>query len=48
MANSFDLLTCLTTLVSSLVHAALQPLVVAIFVVLYLDTKRTWHRPPND
>ena len=37
--NSPDLFSGLTTLLSCLVHAVLQPWLAAIFVVLYLDTK---------
>jgi hypothetical protein len=38
-ANSPDLLSGLTTLLSCLVHAVLRPWLAAMFVVLYLDTK---------
>jgi uncharacterized protein DUF4339 len=38
--NSPDLLSGLTTLLSCLVHAVLRPWLAAIFVVLYLNTKR--------
>ncbi len=37
--NSFDLLSSLTTLLSSLIHALLGPWLAAVFLVLYLDTK---------
>ena len=37
--NSFDLLSNLTTLLSSLIHALLGPWLAAVFLVLYLDTK---------
>ncbi|MGI8955614.1 MAG: hypothetical protein ACR2II_01715, partial [Chthoniobacterales bacterium] len=37
--NSFDLLSGLTTLLSSLIHALLGPWLAAVFLVLYLDTK---------
>jgi hypothetical protein len=46
--HSLDFLTCLTTLLSSLAQAVLRPWLAAIFVVLYLDTKRTRERQPND
>ncbi|MBA3609497.1 MAG: hypothetical protein H0W43_13505, partial [Chthoniobacterales bacterium] len=36
--NSFDLLSGVTTVMSSLIHAVLRPWLAAIFVVLYLDT----------
>ena len=39
-ANSTDLLSGLTTLLSCLVHAILRPWLAAMFVVLYFDTKR--------
>ncbi|HEY3662505.1 MAG TPA: DUF4339 domain-containing protein [Chthoniobacterales bacterium] len=37
--NSFDLLSGLTTLLSSLIHVLLAPWLAAVFLVLYLDTK---------
>ena len=40
-SNSIDLLSGLTTLLSSLIHAVLRPWLAAVFVVLYLDTKGT-------
>ncbi len=36
--NSFDLLSGVTTVLSSLIHAVLRPWLAAVFVVLYLDT----------
>ncbi|MGI8889176.1 MAG: DUF4339 domain-containing protein [Chthoniobacterales bacterium] len=37
--SSFDLLSAVTTLLSCLVAAVLRPLLAAVFVVLYLDTR---------
>jgi hypothetical protein len=46
--NSPDLLSGLTTFLSCLLHAVLRPWLAAIFVVLYLDTKRSAPSRPND
>jgi hypothetical protein len=46
--HSLDFLTCITTLLSSLAQAVLRPWLAAIFVVLYLDTKRAQERLPHD
>lgn len=45
-ASEPDFLSGLTTCLSSLVHAVLRPWLVAIFVVLYLETRR--HTPRSD
>ena len=43
--NSVDLLSGLTTLLSSLIHVLLAPWLAAVFLVLYLDTKAA--QPPR-
>ncbi|HEY1582697.1 MAG TPA: DUF4339 domain-containing protein [Chthoniobacterales bacterium] len=43
-----DWLSGLTTLLSSLCHAILRPWLAATFIVLYIETKKTAPRPPND
>ena len=45
--KSLDVAFCLTTFLSSLVHAVLRPWLAATFVALYLDTKRHCPRPPD-
>nr|MBA3650096.1 hypothetical protein [Chthoniobacterales bacterium] len=45
--DSIDLLSGLTTLLSSLLHAVLRPWLAAVFVVLYLDTVAGQVRPPR-
>lgn len=45
--DSIDLLSGLTTLLSSLLHAVLRPWLAAVFVVLYLDTVASQVRPPR-
>ncbi|MBA3544802.1 MAG: hypothetical protein H0T83_10250 [Chthoniobacterales bacterium] len=45
-SSSPDLLSGLTTFLSSLSHAVLRPLLAAIFVVLYLDTKAGREKAP--
>ncbi len=46
--NSFDLLSGVTTVLSSLIHAVLRPWLAAIFVVLYLDTVAGQPRAGDD
>ena len=46
--NSPDLLSGLTTFLSGLLHALLRGWLAAIFVVLYLDTKKAAPPRPND
>ncbi|MEO7724362.1 MAG: DUF4339 domain-containing protein [Chthoniobacterales bacterium] len=45
--DSIDLLSGLTTLLSSLLHAVLRPWLAAVFLVLYLDTVASQVRPPR-
>ncbi len=45
-SSSPDVLSGLTTFLSSLSHAVLRPLLAAIFVVLYLDTKAGREKTP--